>query len=119
MPMHKSFTAVSTCKEIVQCAFSLNDLEIETYQSMVESGPIRADELADKMKKDRSAVYRSLQKLLTCEMCFREVKSLDKGGYFYIYTALGKDELKAKLEKCIEEWNVRMRTALSRFDGQL
>ena len=43
----KIIAQVSTCQDLVQCAFSLNDFEVEVYNQLTEAGPLRADELAD------------------------------------------------------------------------
>ncbi|NLI73688.1 MAG: MarR family transcriptional regulator [Euryarchaeota archaeon] len=116
MQPRKSFANISNCRDIIQCAFSLSDFEIEVYRSAASHGPIRADDLADHMRRDRSTVYRALQRLLACEMVYREARSLNKGGYYHVYTGIGRDELRAKLEKCIEEWTHRMQNALNNFD---
>jgi predicted transcriptional regulator len=119
MQPQKSFANISDCKDIIQCAFSLNEFEIEVYKSTAAHGPIRADDLADRMGRDRSTVYRALQRLLTCGMVFRETRSLDKGGYFHVYTGIGRTELRTKLERCVEDWTQRMREALDRFDEHM
>ena len=119
MPPHKSIASISSCKDIVQCAFSLNDFEVEVFRAAAKWGPLRADDLADKIGKERSTVYRALQKLMSCGMCFRETKSLDKGGYYHVYSAVSKEVLRKKMEHCVEEWNKRMQDALARFDEHL
>jgi predicted transcriptional regulator len=112
----KSISSISSCKDIVQCAFSLNDFEVEVFRSAFKHGPMRADELADLMGVERSKVYRALQKLLSCGMCIRETKSLEKGGYYHVYSTIDRDVLRSKMERCIGEWNERMRDAMARFD---
>ncbi len=116
MPPHKSIATIASCKDIVQCAFSLNDFEVEVFRAAARHGPLRADELAERMGRERSAVYRALQKLMSCGMCVRETRSMEKGGYYHVYSAIDREALKAKMEQCVEEWNRRMRDALSRFD---
>jgi predicted transcriptional regulator len=119
MPAQKSISAINTCKDIVQCAYNLNDLEVQVYKVSARSGPLRADELADLMGKERSTVYRSLQKLVSCGMCVRDTKSLEKGGYYHVYSAIPNNVLKARLELCVDEWNKSIRDALERFDDDL
>ena len=116
MSPQKSISSISSCKDIVQCAFSLNDFEVEVFLSAFKYGPMRADELADRMGVERSKVYRALQKLLSCGMCIRETKSLEKGGYYHVYSTIDRDVLRSKMERCIGEWNERMRDAMARFD---
>ncbi len=116
MSLEKSLASISNCRDIVQCAFNLNEFEIEVYKLVSMHELIRADELADLMGKDRSTVYRALQKLISCGMCFRETKNLEKGGYYHAYKAIDRKDLVKRLEHCIEDWHSRMVTALSRLD---
>jgi predicted transcriptional regulator len=116
MPPHRSIATIATCKDIVQCAFNLNDFEVDVFCTAARHGPLRADELADRMGRERSAVYRALQKLMSCGMCVRETRSMERGGYYHVYSAIDRATLKAKMEQCVEEWSRRMRDALSRFD---
>ncbi|HUL38777.1 MAG TPA: helix-turn-helix domain-containing protein [Methanomassiliicoccales archaeon] len=106
---------VSTCHDLVQCAFSLGEFEVEVYYKLMESGPLRADELASKMGKDRSTVYRALQKLMTCGMVYRETKSIERGGYYHVYRAISREMLRGRLEKCVEDWYSRMQEVLHKF----
>ncbi|HSV42896.1 MAG TPA: helix-turn-helix domain-containing protein [Methanomassiliicoccales archaeon] len=106
---------VRSCNDLVQCAFSLNEFEVLVYNRLVESGPMRADDLADLMGRDRSTVYRALQRMLTCGMCLRETKSIERGGYFHVYRAISKAELKEKLQSCVEGWYGRMQEVLRQF----
>jgi predicted transcriptional regulator len=114
----KILHSVSDCKDLVQCAFSLNEFEVEVFNRLTDTGAKRADELADLMAKDRSTVYRALQKLMTCGMCFRETKSIERGGYYHIYRAISRDELKQKLERCVDDWYEQMKQVLARFGQQ-
>jgi predicted transcriptional regulator len=111
----KMLNQVGTCQDLVQCAFSLNEFEVMVYNKLVLSGPMRADDLADLMDRDRSTVYRALQKMMTCGMTFRETKSIERGGYYHVYRAIDREELKHKLEHCVEDWYSRMQGILSRF----
>ncbi|OPY33254.1 MAG: Sugar-specific transcriptional regulator TrmB [Methanomassiliicoccales archaeon PtaU1.Bin124] len=112
----KMITQAKTCQDLVQCAFSLNEFEVMVYNKLVETGPMRADDLADLMNRDRSTVYRALQKMMTCGMCFRETKSIERGGYFHVYRAISRAELKGKLQECVDDWYGRMQNVLSRFE---
>jgi predicted transcriptional regulator len=106
---------VNTCHDLVQCAFSLGEFEVEVYYKLIESGPLRADELAMKIGKDRSTVYRALQKLMTCGMVYRETKSIERGGYYHVYRAISKDMLRTRLEKCVDDWYTHMQDVLHKF----
>jgi len=104
-----------TCKDLVQCAFSLNDFEVEVYRRLLEMGPSRADELAESIGRDRSTVYRSLQKLMSCGVVHRETRSIERGGYFHIYIPISKEMMREKLNRCVKDWHEGMLEMLSRF----
>ena len=106
---------VPTCKDLVQCAFNLNEFEVSVYCHLLEMGPSRADDLAQGMDRDRSTVYRSLQKLMSCGMVYRETRSIERGGYFHLYAPISKEAMKDKLERCVEEWHGRMLEMLTKF----
>lgn len=110
-----ALTGVSSCQDLMKCAYNLNEFELGVYKRLSEAGPVRADDLAKLVGKERSTVYRALQKLMSCGICYRETKSLGRGGYYHVYIAIDRTELKKRLEQCIENWHDKMRQALSRF----
>jgi predicted transcriptional regulator len=108
---------INSCQDLVQCAYSLNVFEVEVYEQLLRTGPVNANELADLMGKDRSTVYRALQKMMTCGMVFRETRSIPRGGYFHVYKAISRAELREKLQGCVDNWYTKMRFALEQFGG--
>ena len=118
MDPQKMFTGAATCEDVMQCFFNLNQFELDLYLKLVEKGPERSDRLAKKMKKDTTTVYRALQKLISCGLCFRETKTIERGGYYHVYSAVGPDIVKKKIEDCIDQFNTSMKRALTEFSGK-
>ncbi len=106
----------ASCKDIVKCLYRLSDFELGIYKKLVKQGPLRADDLAPVVKRDRSTVYRALQKLVSSGLAFRDTKSIARGGYYHEYTAVSPDALKAKLHKCADDWFDNMNIAIEDFD---
>ena len=73
------------CKDVLQYVFDLNSLDLEVYKKLKEEKESRADELAKKLGKERSNVYRSLQKLTFCNLCTKKTKTIETGGYYHLY----------------------------------
>ncbi|MCX6650613.1 MAG: hypothetical protein NT131_03020 [Methanomassiliicoccales archaeon] len=113
----ESIGKINNCQDLVQCAYSLNGFEVEVYERLLETGPVNANELSDLMGKDRSTVYRALQKMLTCGMVFRETRSIPRGGYYHVYRAISRSELRDKLQSCVDKWYEKMRSALEHFES--
>jgi len=116
MLSRKLFMKEANCRDIVQCAYNLSELELEVYKKLLEMGPSRSDDVSTMLNKNRSTVYRSLQKLISCGICYRETKSLEQGGYFHLYVAIDKEALRKKMMECVDEWKERIDEAISRFD---
>jgi predicted transcriptional regulator len=109
-------TDVSSCQDLMRCAYNLKEFELEVYRRLSQTGPVRADDLAKILGKERSTVYRALQKLMSCGMCYRETKALERGGYYHVYAAVDRTELRKKLEHCVENWHEKMKQALISFE---
>ena len=104
------------CEDVIKCVFDLNSLDVEVYKILQKMGKERADEIAKEMKKDRSTVYRSLQKLNCCGVCEKETKYLEKGGYYHIYSCNDISETKKNLNKCIDNWYKQMKETIKNLD---
>jgi predicted transcriptional regulator len=102
-----------SCDNIIQCIFDLNKLDLKVYKTLKEEiGEIRADELAKKLVKDRSTVYRSLQKLTCCRLCIKETRTIDKGGYYHTYTCSDLSKIKKEIERHIDSWYKKMKNTV-------
>ncbi len=112
----KILSGQATCRDIVKCVYGLSDFELLIYKKLVKQGPLKADDLAPSVKKDRSTVYRALQKLVSSGLAFRETKTIERGGYFHVYTAVQPNQLKQRLHRCADDWFDNMKTAIEDFD---
>jgi len=112
----KILSGEASCRDIVKCIYGLSDFELAVYRKLIKQGPLKADDLAPVFKKDRSTVYRALQKLVASGLAFRDTKSIDRGGYFHIYSAVSPEQLKQRLHKCADDWFENMNVAIDDFD---
>ena len=112
----KILSGEATCRDIVKCLYRLTDFELAIYKKLVKQGPLRADDLSPVLKKDRSTVYRALQKLVASGLAFRDTKSIERGGYYHVYSAVTPDQLRNKLHKCADDWFKNMNEAIEEFD---
>jgi predicted transcriptional regulator len=112
----KILSGQATCRDIVKCMYGLSDFELAIYRRLVKQGPLRADDLAPVVKKDRSTVYRALQGLVSAGLAFRDTKTIDRGGYYHIYSAVRPKQLREKLHRCADDWFENMNSAIEDFD---
>jgi predicted transcriptional regulator len=64
-----------TCFDFIRCVFNLNETDIYVLQSISKGNGKTIIEITKTLKKDRSTVHRSLEKLVTCNLCYKERKS--------------------------------------------
>lgn len=112
----KILSGQATCRDIVKCMYGLSDFELSIYKRLAKHGPLKADDLAPSLKKDRSTVYRALQRLVSSGLAFRETKTIDRGGYYHVYTAVPPSQLKDRLRRCADDWFENMSSAIDDFD---
>lgn len=112
----KIMSGQATCKDIVKCMYGLSDFELMIYKRLSKHGPLKADDLAPAVRKDRSTVYRALQKLVASGLAYRETKNIARGGYYHVYSAVPPAQLKEKLYKCADDWFDNMKSAIGDFD---
>ncbi len=96
------------CSDIAKCVLGLKNLDLDTYRLLVQKGPRTAEELGELLHRERSTAYRALQNLMSCGLVYRETKTIEGGGYFYIYKALDPCKLKDIVLDNINAWHDKM-----------
>jgi predicted transcriptional regulator len=96
----KSFKRPS---DLLCCAFGLRNSELDVYFSLI-SGPKTVEQIADKIGKDRSTVQRVLNKLHSKGLARRESQRIDRGGYFFEYSAVSSDVVREQILSQLEDW---------------
>ena len=107
------------CEEAIRCVFDLNNLDIAVYKTLQRIGPSRADVIAQHLNKERSTVYRSLQKLTNCGLCIKQTQTIETGGYYHVYMVNQTKLIKNHLESCLDEWYHHMKHLLIHFEHEI
>ena len=92
------------CYEIVKCIFNLNDTDLKILRAFHKDKGMTINQLTNKIGKDRSIIYRGLEKLTACKLCYKDRRSGKKRGFIdYYYRIPLKDIFKAteeNLDRC-------------------
>lgn len=107
------------CNDVIQSIFDLNELDIKIYKLLQEKKEVRPQSLTKKLKKERSTVYRSLQKLSYAGLCTKETRTIDSGGYYYVYISKKPTDIQENLEKCVDEWYKKMKNTIKELKKEL
>ena len=104
------------CDDVIQCIFNLNSLDLKIYKKLKEINETRADILAKHLQRERSTVYRSLQKLTCAGLCNKHTKTIENGGYYHVYSCNNSKEIKETLKHCVENWYKKMKKTIEEID---
>ena len=87
---------------LLKCALNITCLEMEVYVTLLRNPNLCAGEIADKIKRDKSAVNKALQNLLKRGLVVREFRILKNGGYKYVYKPKPFENLKEMILESVE-----------------
>ncbi|AEA46235.1 helix-turn-helix domain-containing protein [Archaeoglobus veneficus] len=114
MSIREAITALS-CENVLECFFGLNEFDILIYRTLLKLGGARIEQLAETIEKSENTIYKSLQKLMLCGLVFREKKTIEAGGYYYIYMPVEPERVAEKMRKMLGELCKRVDTAINEF----
>jgi predicted transcriptional regulator len=91
------------CFELVKCVFNLNNTDLMILQSFPKNHQgITINDLTEIIGKDRSIIYRSLEKLTACQICFKERRSGKSRGFVDFYFRIPMKDIFKKAEENLD-----------------
>ena len=102
------------CIDILNCLSDLNHSDVEVYQVLKNDGICDVEHVAKKLNRERSTIYRSLQRLSKSGLCVKKTKNLSKGGYYHVYSCNELNHVKERMRSCIDEWYDHMEQTLNK-----
>lgn len=112
----KIMLGTASCEDLMQCMLNLGDLEIKILRKIMDSGPMKNEDLARQFKRDKSIIHRCLQRLMTCGLVVREKLNISKGGYYYVYSTIPEDAIRDKMSDCVENMYRNMKRLVDDFE---
>lgn len=104
------------CNNVMECIYSLNELDKDVLAVLSEEEGMTSSEIAEKVEKDQSTAYRSLEKLFECGLVYKEKENIRKGGYYFLYYLRPLDKVKEEALECVDEWYQEMKKAIEKMD---
>ena len=109
----------ASCNDLLCAVYNLNPVDLEIFYLLAGGESASLDELAQKMKRDRSTLHRSLQKLVSNQLCYKETKTIKDGGYFHVYSAMEIPKIKAQAQQRVEEITASLGKMLRNFESDI
>ncbi|MBO8182262.1 MAG: TrmB family transcriptional regulator [Archaeoglobus sp.] len=103
------------CDNVLECFYGLNEADIHVFKTLRRLGSAKIDTLSKSLGKGENSVYKSLQKMMVAGLVMREKKTIDDGGYYYLYRAETPDRLASEMNALLDRWYFRMKQVIQEF----
>ena len=117
-----SITGVNpTVKDLTAFLYNLSPLDLEILLFLIKINPkgISLQDLAGAMDKDKSTVFRSLQRLASKGIVRKETRPLKERGYYHMYSSIDRANLKANIQNRVAEIKKSLDVLLKSFEFDL
>ncbi len=104
------------CYDIVKCIFNLKNTDLKVLQSFNKNDGVTISQLTKKIGKDRSIIYRSLEKLISCKLCYKERKSGEKRGFIDYYYRIPIEDILKITEKNLDKCYLKIKKIINNSD---
>ncbi|HET7149483.1 MAG TPA: helix-turn-helix domain-containing protein [Candidatus Nitrosopolaris sp.] len=117
----KTITRVnSTVKDLFIYLYDLSPLDLDLLFILIKNKkPMTLEELAKRVDRDKSTVFRCLQKLVGLGICTRETRTLKEGGYYHAYSGIDIESFKMETEKRVKELEESFHRLLRKFEEDM
>ncbi|GAB7020802.1 helix-turn-helix domain-containing protein [Halostagnicola bangensis] len=107
------------CEGLLECLHGLKPLDRDCYRVMVESDdPFTIDEVADRIDRERSTAYRSIQRLLGRGLLEKEQINYDQGGYYHVYSPTDPGQVATDMRHQLNDWYAKMGQLVQEFEDK-
>lgn len=77
------------------------------------------EELTRELDRDKSTVFRSLQKLVGLGICLKETRTIKEGGLYHVYSAIDIESFRLETEKRVKELEKSFNRILKKFQADM
>jgi predicted transcriptional regulator len=110
----------SSIRDLLTILYDLSPLELELLFILISKNkPVALETLAKELDRDKTTVFRSLQKMVNLRICEKETKTLKEGGWYHVYKAIDVAAFKMETEKRVKEIKESFDRLLKRFESEL
>lgn len=107
------------CDGLLECIHGLKDLDKRCYRQLIQSrDALTIDEIADRIDRERSTAYRSVQRLQDAGLLHEEQENYEQGGYRYRYSPITPSEVAGDMQRLLNDWYAKMGQLIKDFEEE-
>jgi predicted transcriptional regulator len=119
LPISSLLRTNTTMKELFVYLYELAPLDVDLLFILIKKSsenPLSLEDLAELVSRNKTSVFRSMQKLQSLRLCNRVLETRKEGGYYYLYSAITMHELKNETEKRVKDLENNIGRLLKAFE---
>ncbi len=101
---------------VIDCIYDLSELDKKILSLLSDGEELKSSEIAERIDKDQSTAYRSLEKLSECGLIYKEKQNIRNGGYYFLYSRRPLDKIKEEARKTVDKWYDEVIEALKELE---
>jgi len=114
--MNEQLREDMTCEGLLDCFYGLKQLDRTVFSVLTDSErALTVDEIAERVDRERSTAYRSVQRLVDTGFVRREQVNYDHGGYHHVFSPVDGDEVADDLQRLLNDWYAEMGRLIGEF----
>lgn len=104
------------CEDLLECVHGLKSLDRECYRALATADePLTIDAIADRIDRERSTAYRSVQRLLEAGLLEQDQVNYEHGGYYHVYRPIDPDTVADEMQAMVDDWHDEMAALVTEF----
>ena len=104
------------CEGLLECLHGLKDLDRECFETLAASDErLTVDEIAERVERERSTAYRSIQRLLQTGLVQKEQINYEQGGYYHVYYPADPEEVTDDMQRLLNDWYAQIGQLIQEF----
>ena len=105
------------CEGLLECFHGLKQLDRQCFQVLVNATKsLTIDEIGEKVERERSTAYRSVQRLLQTGLIRKEQVNYDQGGYYHVYSPTDPSKITNNMQRVLNDWYAMMGQLIQEFE---
>jgi predicted transcriptional regulator len=108
-----------TCRDLLSCLYNLKPIDLEIFIAVAINQWGTLDEIAEKVKRDRSSTHRCLAKLISAGLVHKQSRGLKGGGYYHVYAIVEPRKIKQQAKTKVKDITDSLQALIENFDADL
>ncbi len=107
------------CEGLLECFHGLKALDRDCFELLVSAEqPLTVDDLAERVERERSTVYRAVQRLLSAGLIAKEQINYEQGGYYHVYKPADVTAIRGSMQRMLNDWYAKMGQLIQEFEDK-